>query len=697
MPKMQESSSTTDRLRAVYAEAFQLAQAAVAADSEGQIQQAKTYYEEASQRILLLLQLETTPEKVNQLHSKWEEYALRTKVFENALGRTGRRLARATSLYKYLDFNHDLLGHEQMFNDTEIDILKKSSLINGLLFLPWLERDCSDVESERKVFSDPDGFLRLSVPQKVSFKCWKRFGEIVPNCRMIQGLKEGSIVQDAVADCSLVASLCVASEYERNFNVAILTNRIFPQDAKGSPVINSNGKYLVKLIWNGVARKVVVDDFFPVSSKNNLLCTRSLCGDLWPSILEKAYLKLQGGYGFPGSNSGVDLHSLTGWIPEDIFLEQTDLDIYSLFRRLQDGFLRGMALVTLGTGSTLTTEARAMGLIAGHAYAFIGITSSVDKSFNASRRIKIQNPWRRNQATANVVNEKNRDIFWIDWKDIRRLFQTIHINWNPTMWTYRRTVHGTWPLAQDRRAHGPQYVLSVDVLNDAHAAIWIHLTRHTMTTQVITDYITFHIYPGPIIDDLHAPLFRGKYVNNQHHLTRFIAPRGKGSFVIMLSTHTHRAANVNFSITAYSMSFMNLEPAVDCFVHKLEVPGSWTPTTAGGSMNGDFYSRNPRFILSVEEPTSVILTLRVIAPYSINLKVYRDGVQPNLADPLYSSGDYRRESCSLRVSLSRGVYTVVPSTFEAHQIASFSLHVQSQSFVKVCSIENFHSKSLPQI
>ncbi len=53
---------------------------------------------------------------------------------------------------------------------------------------------------------------------------------------------------------------------------------------------------------------IVVDDYLPVSKSGTLMCTFSTNkNELWPSIIEKAYMKLMGGYDFPGSNSGIDL------------------------------------------------------------------------------------------------------------------------------------------------------------------------------------------------------------------------------------------------------------------------------------------------------------------------------------------------------------------------------------------------------
>ena len=90
------------------------------------------------------------------------------------------------------------------------------------------------------------------------------------------------------------------------------------------PTMSPNGKYVLRLFFNGCSRKVVIDDRLPASrtSRNLHVVDRSQPTLLWPALVEKAYLKIRGGYDFPGSNSGTDLHVLTGWIPEQLFLQR---------------------------------------------------------------------------------------------------------------------------------------------------------------------------------------------------------------------------------------------------------------------------------------------------------------------------------------------------------------------------------------
>ena len=107
--------------------------------------------------------------------------------------------------------------------------------------------------------------------------------------------------------------------------IQMLQNKLYPFDKHlGKPILTMNGKYVVRLNFNGCWRKVVIDDRLPVSKTHRLLhvTDRRNPALLWPALLEKAYLKVRGGYDFPGSNSCSDLWTFTGWIPEQVFLQE---------------------------------------------------------------------------------------------------------------------------------------------------------------------------------------------------------------------------------------------------------------------------------------------------------------------------------------------------------------------------------------
>lgn len=90
------------------------------------------------------------------------------------------------------------------------------------------------------------------------------------------------------------------------------------------PALSRNGKYVFKLHFNGCFRKVIIDDRLPSSrtSRSLWVIDRQNSTLLWPALMEKAYLKVRGGYDLRGSNSGTDIWVLTSWIPEQLFLQR---------------------------------------------------------------------------------------------------------------------------------------------------------------------------------------------------------------------------------------------------------------------------------------------------------------------------------------------------------------------------------------
>ena len=450
-------------------------------------------------------------------------------------------------------------GHGEGLSPSEIQVLKDSSRINGKLFYPWLDGEENGEKFNYSLgpWEDPDGLLPLSAKQQSRLGAWKRPEEMFPGSKYANNDKEKlmvvkeispySIEQDLVGDCSFIASLCICAAYERRYNKRLITNIIFPQDRRGNPVYNPSGKYMVKLWANGVARKILVDDRFPVSRSNKFIC--SSCRDpreLWVTIIEKAYMKLNGGYNFPGSNSGIDLYSLTGWIPEHIVFEENRKQSTSQRRgsdptltahqtaeraweRLLSAYHHGDCLITCSTTNIDQTEADSLGLVPSHAYAVLRVAEVSGKRF-----MLLKNPWatKRWLGTYSEIDTQswtpelrkalsydperaaNKDdgIFWIDWPNIRKYFGTIFLNWNPNLFLFRHDLHDVWPVergpANDSYTvmHNPQYLIQPIDTTKAKGTkakidtgiTWVLLTRHVVNKDLEEgencDFLTLHCY-----------------------------------------------------------------------------------------------------------------------------------------------------------------------------------------------------------
>jgi len=232
----------------------------------------------------------------------------------------------------------------------------------------------------------------------------------------------------------------------------------------------------------------------PFDSHGQPMCAYSADRkELWVSLLEKAYLKVMGGYDFPGSNSSVDLHALTGWIPERKNLREKDAVTY--FDLLAQRTSTGHVLATMATIGDLSEELEAKsGLVPGHAYALLGLRKVGDKRF-----VKLKNPWSEKRwlgAYSHIDTKrwtpdlkkalnydpsaKDEGIFWIEWNDLVVFFDTCYMSWDPTIFRYSSKFHGEWLQGPAKDVYtmsgNPQYLLEVNAPTDSF--IWIVLARH---------------------------------------------------------------------------------------------------------------------------------------------------------------------------------------------------------------------------
>lgn len=210
-------------------------------------------------------------------------------------------------------------------------IIWKASKLHGSIFHPWPAQPFLPQVPRGCKYEDDTSF-HMSVAQAKMLKDWQRPDEM-PGSSLNGWLsfrdsnrpKPLDLVQDVTTDCSVVASLCaITSRTERGFP-DVFSSIFHPWDKENNrPAASPSGRYVLRYYFNGTYRRVIIDDRLPMSISERRLFVIDRNDDrlLWPALVEKAYLKVRGGYDFPGSNSGTDLWILTGWIPEQLFLHR---------------------------------------------------------------------------------------------------------------------------------------------------------------------------------------------------------------------------------------------------------------------------------------------------------------------------------------------------------------------------------------
>ena len=413
----------------------------------------------------------------------------------------------------------------------ELDVLRRTSVIQGKTYVPWVDSDrTSGFGGAPRSFVDPDGPLALSPSQQRHFKGWTRPGVLFKDPCMLRGARPSafSVTQDLVGTCSFLSSLCAAAQFERRTGIRLISASVYPQDASGRPVLSPSGRYVVRLHLNGAWRRVVVDDLLPAATDGSLLCSHSSVeGELWVSVLEKAFLKVVGSYAFAGSTSSKDLHVLTGWLPETLKVGGKDFDPERSWERILGGFSANDVLVTAGTGPMPEGEEERLGLVSSHAYAVLDVRQVPRSTAPAVgpagaggplRLLQVKNPWGRRRFQGSLAYSRGdvwtprlraalgvseaegsagRDdgVFWCTWEEALQCFSSVYLSWRPVLLPHRQRLHGQWlkswpgPVKDNHSfMMCPQYRLVVgggEAAAPCGAVVWILVSRHV--TAIETD------------------------------------------------------------------------------------------------------------------------------------------------------------------------------------------------------------------
>ncbi|CAH0041629.1 unnamed protein product [Clonostachys solani] len=620
----------------------------------------------------------------------------------------------------------------------EEKILHDASSLHGNVFPQW-KAEPSDEEFDGpfngEIYVDNTSFT-LSPAQATTFAGWRRpTGVLAPDLDhpheepresldtlFMNSHKIPDLVQDMTTDCSVVAGLSAAIKILIGKHSA-LSSIIYPFDhSRGRPHFSPKGKYILRLNFNGCSRRVVIDDRLPASQDEGkfFVVDRSNPRLLWPALLEKAYLKVRGGYDFPGSNSGTDLWVLTGWIPEQVFLQKEDMDINQVWARIKAAHDSQDVVITIGTGFISAEEENASGLVGEHDYA----VQSLDDS-DGERRLLVKNPWcggptwtpasfsagsysSRGTGQDHGTNQENEadngledapGCLWATLEDVAQNFESMYLNWNPKLFQHRQDHHFEWEISPGCFASSVVRNPQFSIVSPTGGLVWVLVSRHFVDAELEIvrrrtanlaaasrqlGFMSIIVFDskGKRVQIADGETYRGPYVDSPQTLARLEMTAGKW-YTIVVDQHEFPLSKYTFTLSTFSHSLVKLQKASEAMAYCQEFEGAWRKRTAGGNVTCATYFTNPQYSVSVPKstPLSILLSTDNSDTHVHVDLVWGHGKRVSsvkVKELVASTGEYRRGSAVADIAhIDPGVYTLVCSTFDAGHVAKFALRVSS--------------------
>ncbi|PVG04007.1 cysteine proteinase [Serendipita vermifera] len=593
--------------------------------------------------------------------------------------------------------------------EEQLSVLASSARICGFTYQDW--------EDSRHEKTDTSRYIDAHPPALGTNDTWADLEGALGAIPMVNpNMLPSEITQSIIPNCSVVSSIIVCWNHHLRHDSKLLLSQLYPQESNQFPVPSMDHRYTFKMLANGSYKRVSIDDRIPMHESKYMCITSNPSPSIWPVLVEKAYMKVNGGYDFAGSDSGVDLRALVGWIPDQQSFQDASFEREKMWKTIIAAFIRGQLLITLGTSDSVPSSNDLPQLLPLHSYACIDLQDSEE------RLLSIINPWVQARSIehgsprqissslqsieGNERGSESKSNCWnLTWEDVCSLFDSIYLSWNPAMFKYSISHHRIWKAGSGvHDVFDPnlnhQIIVSLDRSYQA-GEIWALLSRHTVNRNEHTVYIALHAFEqnetGVSFIKPDNLTIKGRYQEGQHCLIKLVPD--KLTKLISLITSLNfpdltKTRDVSYTLTLYSNQPLSYETPSESQMISKTSDTEFNARTSGGHIGQSTFFKNPQWSLKLlpsshknstlgNKATRTRVVLRGFAAKELplNVKVYRSGEKrinsPKDGMLVFDSGVYNYGMAFGQVDLLADNYIVILSNYSVNQHGKARLFISS--------------------
>ena len=388
------------------------------------------------------------------------------------------------------------------------------------------------------------------------------------------------------------------------------------------------------------------------------------------------------------------------------------MDRQALWHRILKAFNYGDILITMGTGKLTEREERGLGLVGEHDYAVIDA-----REVEGQKLFLLKNPWSngqiwkgqiRFQSPGRAMNKESESLegladerlpgrepltpgtFWMSLNDVSQNFESIYLNWNPGLFSYRKDIQFRWDLTDSSfddecLISSPQF----NVHSIEPGVIWLLLSKHFSSSKNVDitkqdpGFLSLYSFnnEGQRVVMGETAFAHSQYVDSPNVLLKLKLESNKLVTVAVSEQKLSRKMH-SLSLSVLSFSPTELTPIDETDLHSSVVRGAWTSITSGGNASSFLYHTNPQYSITINQLSDISLLLRTTHSWPVQVTlVWAHGKQVRsltTRDIVGDSGEYRKGFAFAKLhQIAAGTYTIVCSTFERDQLGAFELSVGS--------------------